>query len=144
MRSDETCQSNLALVQRYYNAWSAGEVDAIAAVLDDDLVGHAGASEFSLADLLEFRTSLEDRFQELRIQTRETVAQDDRVAALWTTRAVTRDRQEVVAWHGVSMYRVTGKIAEIWDVRTPDADQLDSERSREQQTTTVTGNDDVL
>ncbi len=120
MRSDEAGETELALVQRYYNAWSAGDIEAIAEVVHDDLVGHAGAAAFSVTDLLEFRTALATRFGELCIQTREAVAQDDRVAALWTMRAVTRDEQEAVEWHGISMYRVTdGKIAEIWDVRTP-------------------------
>jgi predicted SnoaL-like aldol condensation-catalyzing enzyme len=43
---------------------------------------------------------------------------------VWLTVAVGREQEETIEWHGISMYRIAdGKIAEIWDVRTPETKQ---------------------
>ena len=112
MGTDETPSS---IVHRYYEAWSAGDIAAISDIVADGLVGHAGASRFARDDLLTFRLGLAQRFDRLGIRTREVVAQDDRVAAAWTTHG------DGGTWHGISLYRIVdGLIAEIQDVRTPE------------------------
>ena len=113
MSMDET---PLSVIRRYYEAWSASDAAAINALLSDRFVGHSGAFAFAREDLVEFRTALAERFNRLTLETREAIAQDDRVAAVWTTQA------DDVEWHGISLYRVVGgRIVELWDVRSAES-----------------------
>ena len=106
-----------SVVDRYYAAWSAGDTDAIAAIVLPEVTGHSGSSPFGRDDLLTFRAALSERYADLTIRTREQATQDDRVATAWTTHAVRNDGVSVEL-HGISMYRIAdGRIAEIWDVR---------------------------
>jgi predicted SnoaL-like aldol condensation-catalyzing enzyme len=113
MSTDET---PLSVIRCYYDAWSASDPAAIRALLSDRFVGHSGAFAFAREDLVEFRTALDERFDRLTVETREAIAQDDRVAAVWTTQA------DDVEWHGISLYRVAGgRIVELWDVRSAES-----------------------
>jgi ketosteroid isomerase-like protein len=108
----------LELIRRYYDAWNAADIGTIAALVHEHLAGHAGATSFRRNELLDFRRALAADFTSVAIETQEVIAQDDRVAALWTSHAETA-AGDVVEWRGVSMYRIAGDtIVEIWDVRT--------------------------
>ena len=81
--------------------------------MSDRFVRHSRAFASAREDVVEFRTALAERFDRLTVETREAIAQNDLVAAVWTTRADDVER------HGISLYRVVGgRIVELWDVRT--------------------------
>ena len=104
-------------VERYYEAWAAGDLDAIRALVDDALVVHTGAASFGRDELLAFRADLAARLGPLDLVTREVVVQDDRVATAWTNRGVDAGTGTPVEWRGITHYRVVGgRVAEIRDV----------------------------
>jgi predicted ester cyclase len=119
-----TVEANKAIVRRFYAAFSSCDLHSMDALLASDFRAHSmppGCSDdaeglkqsavLSHAGLLECRNEIE-----------EVIAQDDRVAVRYTTRAVhggtlfgipASGRR--VTLTGIEVYRLAGgKIAEMW------------------------------
>jgi ketosteroid isomerase-like protein len=108
------------VVHRYYDAWRTGTADAITEHLHEDLVGHTGASTIRRADVLAWRAALASRFSDLHVESGEELAQDDRVAVVWTSTGRTSSG-DAMRWRGVSTYRIAADvIVELWEVRSPE------------------------
>jgi steroid delta-isomerase-like uncharacterized protein len=106
---------NAALVSAYYDAWSAGDVDALDRLVAEDFVGHDPASgpDFDREGLKERLTMLHSVVPGFRLIVESVIAQDDLFAFRWRNEGTVREKR--VSWTGITMYRVAdGAIAELW------------------------------
>lgn len=118
-------RENVALIERYYEAWGGGEPEAIAELFAEDFEGHVGGADLDLAALLGARSLLAKSFPDQSLTTLDVVADRERVAARWRSDATfaaefngIEPTNERVRWHGVTIYRIrSGRIAELWDFR---------------------------
>jgi len=128
------------IVAAYWQAYNAGNWDAVREMVADDYVHHSGDAEshdveFFVAGAMGLRAA----FPDVRVEIRDMVAEDDRVAVRWVARATHTGSLfgelatgRPVAVDGASHYRVVdGRIAEDWEVMNEGAlrDQLTSEPS---------------
>jgi steroid delta-isomerase-like uncharacterized protein len=126
------------LVAAYWQAYNAGNWDAVREMVADDYVHHSGDAE---SHDVEFFVSgargLRAAFPDVRVEVRDMVAEDDRVAVRWVARAThtgslfgEEATGRPVAIDGATIHRVVdGRIAEDWEVMNEGAlrDQLAAE-----------------
>lgn len=118
-------QRNVESVQRYYEVWARGDVDALNDFCTPDFAGHdpSGAAAFDIEGLKARLALFVGGLPDFRVASEDTIAQGDRVVMRWRTRgtfsgemmgrAPTRERLEFT---GITIYRLRdGKIAELWN-----------------------------
>ena len=122
-------EENRSLVRRFYDrVWNRGDVEVATDVFAPDYVRHdlrparalaGGAGQAKIA--AEFRAA----FPDLRIVVDLILAEDDLVAARWTTEGTNTGAWggrpatgEHVAFSGVNIFRFRdGKVVELWNHR---------------------------
>ncbi|MEP6649346.1 MAG: ester cyclase [Lapillicoccus sp.] len=128
------------LVAAYWQAYNAADWDALREMVAEDYVHHSGDAEshnveFFLAGAMGLRAA----FPDVRVEVRDMVSENDRVAVRWVARATHTGSLfgeiatgRLVAVDGATVYRVMdGRIAEDWEVMNEGAlrDQLVPEPS---------------
>jgi steroid delta-isomerase-like uncharacterized protein len=128
------------IVAAYWQAYNAADWDAVRGMVAEDYVHHSGDAEshdveFFVAGAMGLRAA----FPDVRVEIRDMVAEDDRVAVRWVARATHTGSLfgelatgRPVAVDGATLYRVLdGRIAEDWEVMNEGAlrDQLATEPS---------------
>jgi C-1 hydroxylase len=124
----------------YWQAYNAADWVALREMVTPDYVHHSGDAEshdveFFVAGAMGLRAA----FPDVRVEVREMVAEDDRVAVRWVARATHTGSLfgepatgRPVTVDGATVYRVVdGRIAEDWEVMNEGAlrDQLATEPS---------------
>jgi steroid delta-isomerase-like uncharacterized protein len=124
----------------FWQAYNAADWDALREMVAEDYVHHSGDAEshdveFFIAGARGIRAALSDA----RVEVRDMVAEDDRVAVRWVARAThtgslfgEEATGRPVAVDGATIHRVVdGRIAEDWEVMNEGAlrDQLAPEPS---------------
>jgi steroid delta-isomerase-like uncharacterized protein len=126
------------IVAAYWQAYNAADWDALREVVADDYVHHSGDAE---SHDVEFFVSgamgLRGAFPDVRVEVRDMVAEDDRVAVRWVARAThtgslfgEEATGRPVTVDGMTVHRVLDdRIAEAWEVMNEGAlrDQLKQE-----------------
>jgi uncharacterized protein (TIGR02246 family) len=105
-----------ALIDAYDAAWNAQDVDAIAALHDDDVVfqNHtAGECASGAGVVREHIAAIFARWPTLRFTRRRLRCGDDFAVSEWTARATRRDDGRRLEWDGVDVFTITpaGRIA---------------------------------
>lgn len=114
---------NLKLVQRYYDAWGRGDVDALDELCSEDFVGHDPASgpDFDREGLKQRRAMLSQGLDH-QLVSEDWLSDRDLVAVRWRSEA-TFSREFMgleptgrrVTWTGITIYRVReNRIVELW------------------------------
>jgi ketosteroid isomerase-like protein len=114
-----TTQEKLALISRYYDACSAGDVDALTATVDEDVVHYflapnPGSAPVSGAEhLARYWRKVQARFDGRWVVDR-IVGEGDEAVIEWTLYWVSPASGDRVATRGAEWYRFAGgRIAEI-------------------------------
>ena len=128
------------IVAAYWQAYNAADWDAVRELVAEDYVHHSGDAEshdveFFVAGAMGLRAA----FPDVRVEIRDMVAEDDRVAVRWVARATHTGSLfgematgRPVEVDGATIYRVVDdRIAEDWEVMNEGAlrDQLAPEPS---------------
>ena len=128
------------IVAAYWQAYNAAEWDALRGLLAEDYVHHSGDAEshdvdFFVAGAMGLRAA----FPDVRVEVRDMVAEEGRVAVRWVARATHTGSLfgeiatgRPIAIDGATIHRVVdGRIAEDWEVMNEGAlrDQLAAEPS---------------
>ncbi len=128
------------IVAAYWQAYNAAEWDALRGLVAEDYVHHSGDAEshdvdFFVAGAMGLRAA----FPDVRVEVRDMVAEDERVAVRWVARATHTGSLfgeiatgRPIAIDGATIHRVVdGRIAEDWEVMNEGAlrDQLAAEPS---------------
>ena len=122
----------------YWQAYNAAHWEAVREMVADDYVHHSGDAEsHDLEFFLSGARGLRAAFPDVRVEVRDMVAEDDRVAVRWVARAThtgslfgEEATGRPVAVDGATIHRVVdGRIAEDWEVMNEGAlrDQLAAE-----------------
>lgn len=116
-------EANLKLVKDYYEAWGAGDVDALDELCARDFVGHDPASgpDFDLEGLKQRLAALRQGLDQELIS-EDWIADRDLVAVRWRSEATftgevmgLKPTGRRVTWTGITIYRVQDdRIAELW------------------------------
>ena len=113
------------IVAAYWQAYNAADWDALREMVADDYVHHSGDAE---SHDVEFFVSgamgLRAAFPDVRVEVRDMVAEDDRVAVRWVARAThtgslfgEEATGRPVTVDGMTVHRVLDdRIAEAWEV----------------------------
>jgi steroid delta-isomerase-like uncharacterized protein len=126
------------IVAAYWQAYNAADWDAVREMVADDYVHHSGDAESHNLDFfVSGARGLRAAFPDVRVEVRDMVAEDDRVAVRWVARAThtgslfgEEATGRPVAIDGATIHRVVdGRIAEDWEVMNEGAlrDQLAAE-----------------
>lgn len=81
--------ANKAVVQRYFDAFVDGDLNALEAVLTRDVVDHTAdeGQAVGVEGFKEFTQAWKAAFPDLEVEVNERVAEDDLVVTRWTGRA---------------------------------------------------------
>ncbi len=85
--SRDRIRQNVDLIERYYKAWGTGDPEAIPNFFTPDFVGHAAGQDFDLVGLLAVRRQLSKSFPDQSLTTLDVVADAEKIAARWSSRA---------------------------------------------------------
>ena len=126
------------IVAAYWQAYNAGNWDAVREMVADDYVHHSGDAESHDGEFfVSGARGLRAAFPDVNVEVRDMVAEDDRVAVRWVARAThtgslfgEEATGRPVAIDGATIHRVVyGRIPEDWEVKNEGAlrDQLAAE-----------------
>ncbi len=113
------------LIQRYYEAWSKGDVAALEDLCSPDFVGHDPATgpDFDLEGLKQRLAMFRQTIPDFRVTSEDVIAWGDRVAVRWRTDTTIAGELfgfppagRRASWTGITIYRLSGsRIAELWN-----------------------------
>jgi steroid delta-isomerase-like uncharacterized protein len=117
-----TPETNKAIVQREFDAWNQGDIDALLTVLDEIYASNFVYNDPArphVTDLASYKQWAAEEcfapFPDLDMPIEDIIAEGDKVVVRWTFTGTHIGLGREVTQTGISIYRIAdGKVVEIW------------------------------